>query len=612
MEPLVIDFGTGTCQAGYTIEPELDFINVNEKREDGIFVGNECITRPRSAFDRDFLTSHGAFDTALEYIFTKLEIEEAPVIAISETFCNPYSCRALSNEVLFEGYTIPKVSYYVDSLAAFQEFRYKSNKSVLIDLGNYSTRVISLEKQSTGYRPVFDATKTIPFGKSDAIEMLLKCLQLKYPSFPLVVPKSDAEELFTHCKVALDYDLLLKQLVHPTELKKQTIVKQYPYVPQEPLTQEEIDSQKGRQEANRKRLKDMNLAKRKEKLESFRHQAIELNVFLEKLNNLKKSERLQLLNENNYKSVDDVEEFIKTVDIQIGKLEASVFKSESAMDADQVETVKDELPEDYLEELRNRRKLLLEQLETRKLDTTRRSASSNNRMRNMARIIDESNKETPVGDNFGMLDSDWNVYHQIKSNNGQGLDIEIELGEIEDILVRHDPTSLTGTATITSLLQHNGPHPVLFDLHSRTSENVEFYNKNQELAHQLHLNIERFRLPETIFKPYLSGLDERGLSDILESIYPSNPFDTLYLTGSLSNLPQLGDRLLIDLTSALPTHTKIRIEKDVVNQAYSGAHKYYKTATDVYMSKDDYYEHGAEYLKEHCLSNTYTRYEEEE
>eukprot|EP00834_Sanchytrium_tribonematis_P000677 NODE_13_length_54415_cov_0.522424.p11 type:complete len:437 gc:universal NODE_13_length_54415_cov_0.522424:36241-34931(-) len=418
-KPLIIDFGTGTCQAGFGKESTLDFVNVNEKRDDGIYVGSDCNIRARSAFDREFLTSHGAFDNALEYIFTNLDLADAPSIAISEALCVPYGCRSISNEILFECYNIPKVSYFVDSLAAFYAFSKKSSKSVLIDFGNLSTRVLAINSTKNSFSVDFEASKTIPFGKNDAVDLLLKTLQLKYPSFPIVMPKFDAEDMFLRqATVAENYDDILRELAIPSNLKNHNFTKQYPFHAEESLTEEEILAQKDKQNANRKRLREMNLNKRREKLENFRMQHMQLTNFLETLNNLKKSERLRLLKENNYKTVDDVEEFAKGVEIQIEKLEASVAKTENlmnAMDVDQAdnEASKDEISEEYIEELKLRRKLLLDQLEVRKLDTTRRSASSNNRMREMAKIIDQSNKEPSVGDNFGMNDADWNVYHDI-------------------------------------------------------------------------------------------------------------------------------------------------------------------------------------------------------
>ena len=192
------------------------------------------------------------------------------------------------------------------------------------------------------------------------------------------------------------------------------------------------------------------------------------------------------------------------------------------------------------------------------------------------------------------------------------MDIEIALAEIEEVLIRYAPNALTREENIISWLQYNGPAPVSFELHGRTVENVEFYNKNQRLMNQMILNVERFRIPEGYFKPYLTGLDERGISETLASIYENHEFTNIYLTGGSSKLAGLSERLLHDLESELPTNTKICITNDVENQAYIGAHDYYKKCSEnVYTTKQDYEEYGAEYLKVHAMSNPYKWYPEE-
>ena len=186
------------------------------------------------------------------------------------------------------------------------------------------------------------------------------------------------------------------------------------------------------------------------------------------------------------------------------------------------------------------------------------------------------------------------------------------MAEIEDILVRHDPASLINDSNIISKLAYGGSEPVVFELHGRTVENVDFYNKNQQLAHQLHLNVERYKIAEALFKPYLVGVESRGISEILTTMYNSHEFTSIYLTGCMSKIPNLSDRILWDLQSNLPTNTKIEVSIDVEDQAYKGAYNYYQTAPEsVYLKRKEYEEFGPEYMKEHAMSNAYTYYMEE-
>lgn len=187
------------------------------------------------------------------------------------------------------------------------------------------------------------------------------------------------------------------------------------------------------------------------------------------------------------------------------------------------------------------------------------------------------------------------------------MDVENELAEVEELLVKHDPVSLLTKPTILSKLAHGGPSPVVFELHSRTVENVAFYNENMKNAHQIHLNVEKYKVPEILFKPYLGGLDQRGLVEILTTIYKEFQFQNIYISGSWSQLKGLKERLQHELQMELPQNTKINISLEEPNAAELGAKAYYKKAgKEAYMTKKDIQQHGEEFLKVHKLSNPYT------
>lgn len=39
-----------------------------------------------------------------------------------------------------------------------------------------------------------------------------------------------------------------------------------------------------------------------------------------------------------------------------------------------------------------------------------------------------------------------------------------------------------------------------------------------ETQYQLHLNVERIRVPEILFQPFIVGLDQAGISEIIQSL----------------------------------------------------------------------------------------------
>jgi actin-related protein 5 len=138
-------------------------------------------------------------------------------------------------------------------------------------------------------------------------------------------------------------------------------------------------------------------------------------------------------------------------------------------------------------------------------------------------------------DSFGARDEDWDVYKQI---NLEGGDSESEeegerLDQVEQTLREHDPgfgeVGVSGTGF-------------------STTEN-----------HQLHIGLERIRIPEILFQPSLIGHDQMGLAECVEATLKGFTDDqqrrlaeNIFLTGGLSKYPGLVERL--DAEVATNTH----------------------------------------------------------
>lgn len=151
----------------------------------------------------------------------------------------------------------------------------------------------------------------------------------------------------------------------------------------------------------------------------------------------------------------------------------------------------------------------------------------------------------------------------------------------------------------------------------RTHEPSEFDEQsNPGETHQLHIGIERFRAPELIFKPYMAGSPEAGLSEIIG--YVLSLFDAesqlklagnVYVTGGLANLIGLKQRLLVDLISIRPFRSEVNVNvvKDCSLSAWHGAKEFVKKANckDYFLTKSMYEEFGPEYFKVHTSSNPY-------
>lgn len=135
-------------------------------------------------------------------------------------------------------------------------------------------------------------------------------------------------------------------------------------------------------------------------------------------------------------------------------------------------------------------------------------------------------------------------------------------------------------------------------------------------THQLHVGIERYRAPELLFKPYMLGSSEAGLSEVIAyvlSLFNSEDqlklAENVVIMGGLANLPGLQQRIVSDLVSIRPFQSVVNV-KTVKNPslgAWHGAKKWTKTSEfkSSLLTKKMYEECGSEYFKTHIASNLY-------
>ena len=121
------------------------------------------------------------------------------------------------------------------------------------------------------------------------------------------------------------------------------------------------------------------------------------------------------------------------------------------------------------------------------------------------------------------------------------------------------------------------------------------------------LSTERYQAPNILFDPSLIGSEEAGVADILvDSIMKSDIdlrstlFSQVVLAGGSTLLPGFGDRMLYEVRSRSPSHTKIRISvpPERVNSAFNGGSILGSLATfkSMWTSKTDYEEYGSNIL----------------
>ncbi|KAK3369067.1 ARP5-like protein [Lasiosphaeria ovina] len=264
----------------------------------------------------------------------------------------------------------------------------------------------------------------------------------------------------------------------------------------------------------------------------------------------------------------------------------------------------------------------------------RKSLASQIRMKNIANLA----SDTPTGgaggrkrrrggddDDFGADDNDWGVYRSVAMGANKGdsddeeegeEDLEASVKALEQDLLEYDKdftyeNTLEAQKDWTKSLLHAfryGPRP--FDAGSSAE------------AHRLHLNVERIRVPEVLFQPSaIAGIDQAGIvemaSDILTQRLPGitgidqNDFlRDIFLTGGNTLFQNFDDRLRTALTPLLPAGAPLTIRRaqDAVLDAWKGAAGWATTsdAKRAFVTKEEYQEKGAEYIKEHDMGNAFS------
>ncbi|PSK58712.1 Actin-like protein arp5 [Elsinoe australis] len=281
-------------------------------------------------------------------------------------------------------------------------------------------------------------------------------------------------------------------------------------------------------------------------------------------------------------------------------------------------------PEAWIEERHNQRQALLTRIKERdrlKADLgNRKSLASQMRMKSIANLASDNPKKRRRGgddDTFGADDADWGIYRTIGTGEGSDDEEEEDLGAtlkgVEADLLKYDPgfteqSTQEAQSDWTKSMIHaflRGPYP--YDPESARENN------------QFHLNVERIRVPEVIFQPAIAGIDQAGIVEITEDIVMqrlmgnSRRDDILkdvFLTGGYTMFQGFEERLRNELRAVLPAEATLglRRAKDPVLDAWRGAAGWASDkgrSAGGFVTREEYAEKGAEYLKEHNLGNAF-------
>jgi actin-related protein 5 len=241
----------------------------------------------------------------------------------------------------------------------------------------------------------------------------------------------------------------------------------------------------------------------------------------------------------------------------------------------------------------------------------RKSLASQMRMKTLANLAADGPKKRRRGgddDDFGANDEDWGVYRTVatgeQSDDEEEEDLSGMLDSVEKELLEYDPEftenhTLAAQSDWTKSLIHvflRGPWP--------------FDPESQREAHQIHLNVERIRVPEVVFKPSIAGIDQAGIVEIAADIVNqrfSSPEEQarllrdVFLTGGNTLFQNFDERFRNDFRACLPLEAQLTVRRasDPILDAWKGAAQWASGSglAKSSISREEYLEKGSEYLK---------------
>ncbi|EON64616.1 hypothetical protein W97_03849 [Coniosporium apollinis CBS 100218] len=617
----------------------------------------------------------------LDYVFIKLGIDgsagriDRPVV-MTEPVANLGYARKTMSEILFELYGAPSVAYGIDSLFSYS---YNGGRNGLVISSSYmSTHVIPVAER----KPMLSHATRLNWGRFQSAEYLQRLLRLKYPSFPGKISDTQAEDLVReHCYISQDYESEINKYLDWTGLEDRDHVIQCPFTEQVVVqkSEEELARAAEKRKEGGRRLQEQAAKMRLEKLIRKEQELEYYKSLQEGLVDLPKKEVKRRLDADDFddegqldrrikdmeKSIrkarnkdvgDAVEEEIETptfplLDVPDEQLDeeglrqkrgqrlmksnydararAKAEKEREKARVAEEERLDNERRETdlsgWVEERRIARQAIIQKIKDRerlKADLgNRKSLANQSRMKAIANLAsDDKTKKRRRGgddDNFGADDADWGVYRTIatgeQSDEEEEEDLSANLKNIEAQLLKHDPnfteqSTREAQTDWTKSLMHaflHGPWP--------------FDPESQRDLHQVHLNVERIRVPEVVFQPSIAGIDQAGIVEIAAGILTERLADSphrseilkdIFLTGGNTLFRGFEDRLRSELRAVLPADSPLGIRR--ANHpgldAWKGAAWWSSqpASRDAFITRADFEEKGHDYIKEHDLGNSYT------
>ena len=571
------------------------------------------------------------------------------------------------SEILFECYSATSVAYGIDSLFSY---KYNGGRSGLVVSSAYtSTHLIPVVNS----KAILSHATRLNWGRQQSAEYLLKLLKLKYPTFQGKISDPQAEDLVRdHCYISQDYQEDMSNFLDWTGLEDRDHVIQHHYTEQVVVqkTEEELAQIAERKRESGRRLQEQAAKMRLKKLVDKENELAYYKDLHQRLADLPKKEVKRMLESDDFddevqlekriremekslkkarnKDLGEVEEeqeeiptfpLLEIPDDQLDeegikqKKQQRLLKSnydarqrakaekerEKARIAEEERADNERRESDldgWVEERRVARQSLLLKIKERdrlKLDLgNRKSLANQMRMKTIANLASEntSKKRRRGGDDdtFGADDADWAVYRTVQtgehSDDDEEEDLDAQLKNLEGQLHKFDP-KFTEESTREAQLDWTKSL-----VHAFLRGPFAFDPESQRDIHQLHLNVERVRVPEVVFQPSIAGLDQAGIVEIAagilnerlgDSSYRDGILKDIFLTGGNTMFQGFEQRLQKELTAVLAQGApiKVRKAKDPLLDAWKGAAQWASEASSCQhvVTRAEFLEKGGDYLK---------------
>ncbi|KAH8831141.1 chromatin remodeling complex subunit [Flagelloscypha sp. PMI_526] len=559
---------------------------------------------------------------------------EHPVI-MSERLATPLHSRGLTSELMFELYNVPTLTFCNDGLMSFYKNKHPSNGGLFTSDGlvvSFNTASTSVVPIVAG-KGIMSQAKRIQYGGSQAAEYLLKLVQLKYPTFPTRMSSTQATWMLqSFCEFSPDYKGLMKKLADPLEMRKHETVVQFPFsMPSsgEEKGEDELREREEKRKEQGKRLQEMAAEKRAEMLVQKANDLEELVTFRDTRDEEDEGDWFEKLDEYGFEDENQLHDTIKKLDADLKK---AAKKDSSAVDNEEMEEpsyplldvpdeelddmqlkekrkqklmkagwearvkarkekerereeqmAKDKEEEDerlhdlsgWSNRLRGEQEALMFKIKERARRKAalndRKSAASQARMKNIANLasddarVPKKKRKLNGEDDFGADDADWAIYRKIQTgeaSDDEDADLQ-KLQQIESKLLTHDP-NFTFQETHHFLTSQRSLLISAFK--------PQYPDGDIAGAMRIHLNVERWRVPEVWFQPYMAGIDSAGLGEVCANVLNSFNEDqypgvkqkllkNVFLTGTPSTIPNLSERLYESLRPLMPPEMDIQIDR---------------------------------------------------